>query len=160
MPPPRVKPATPVGLRLVIDVGPDGSRADRRPVGDGIDAHAAHLRDVDHDAAVAGREAGDAVAAAAHGDRQVVAAGEADRGDHVGWAGAPHDECGPAAVVGTVPDPARLLVAVLAGGEDLAADGFPQLLDRCFPEDGDDGVAHDAVPFLVLTSSRSVSGAP
>ena len=37
---------------------------------------------------------GDAVAAAAHGDGEVVAAREADRGDHVGGAGAADDSAG------------------------------------------------------------------
>ena len=104
MPPPSVKPPTPVDgdeaagrgeavrLRLVVDVGPDGAAADGRAARLGVDAHAVHRPEVDHDAVVARREAGDAVAAAAHGDRQVVAAREADRGDHVGRAGAADDQ--------------------------------------------------------------------
>ena len=72
-----------VRLRLVVDVRPDGAAADHRTARGRVDPNAAHRPEVDHDAVVDGREPGDAVAAAAHGDRQVVAAGEADRRDHV-----------------------------------------------------------------------------
>ena len=152
MPPPSVKPATPVeetsppvvaspwawvSWSTSAQTAPPPTVARRAS---GIDADAVHRREVDHDAVVAGREAGDAVAPSAHGDREVVAAREADRGDHVGRAGAPDDERGPPAVVGAVPDPARLVVALGARGEDLSADGLPQLLDRRFPENGGDGV--------------------
>src|SRR5437763_4883327 len=54
-----------VGLRLVIDVGPDRAAADAGPHRRGIDVDATHRREVDHDAVVDGREAGDAVAATA-----------------------------------------------------------------------------------------------
>ena len=103
-----------VRLGLVVDVGPDRTAADGRPARIGIDAHAVHRREVDHDPVVAGREPGDAVAAAAHGDREVVAAREADRGDHVRRAGATDDERRPPAVVGAVPHQARLGVAVVS----------------------------------------------
>ena len=84
----------PVCLGLVVDVGPDRAAADRRAAGGRVDANAAHRREVDHDPVVARREARDAVAAAAYGDREVVAARETDRRDHVGGAGAADDERG------------------------------------------------------------------
>ena len=127
MPPPSVNPATPVRrdeaagrrepvrLRLVVDVGPDGAAANGRPARDRIDANLGHRREVDHDPVVAGGEAGDAVAAAAHGDRQAVAAREADRRDHVRGAAAADDDRRPAIIVLAVPDLARLGVAVVAG---------------------------------------------
>ena len=91
MPPPSVNPAMPVlDTRPPVMASPNawvswstsrpGAAAlgARRAAGR-VDAHAGHRREVDDDAAVAGREARDAVAAAADGDGEVLAAREADR---------------------------------------------------------------------------------
>ena len=51
---------------------------------------------------------------------EVVAAREADGGDHVGGAGAADDERGPPAVVRAVPDPARLGVAASSAGVTIS----------------------------------------
>ena len=56
-----------------VDAGLRARRARAR-----VDLDALHRREVDDDAAVDGGEAGDAVAAAAHGDEQLLAAGELD----------------------------------------------------------------------------------
>ena len=55
-------------------------RATRRSGSTSMSRHAAH---VEHDAVVAQRQAGDGVAAGAHGDRQVAVAGERQRRDDV-----------------------------------------------------------------------------
>ena len=60
---------------------------------------------------------------------EVLAAGELDRAHHVGDAGAAHDQRR-AAVVGAVPDRARLVVAGVAGADHLAAQGLGELGDR------------------------------
>ena len=122
-----------VCLRLVVDVGPHRTAADGRAAGDRVDADLVHLREVDHDSVVDRREAGDAVAAAADCDRQVVAAREADGRDHVGDAGAAHDECG-TALVCSVPDPRGLLIAGVARRHDLAVDRLAQFLHCCLSE--------------------------
>ena len=88
-----------VGLRLVIHVSPHRAAADLGAPGHRIDVDVAHVREVDDDAVVTGREARDAVAAAAHGEGQAMAACEADRGDHIGGAGALHDDRGPAVLI-------------------------------------------------------------
>src|SRR5213079_3222179 len=85
--------------------------------------------------------------AAAYRDRQVVAAREPHRGDHVCRPGAARDERGPAAVVRTVPDTRGLDVPVVSRRQDLPANGFTQLLDCCFPEDRGDCLAHGCSPF-------------
>ena len=135
MPPPSVKPAIaggrdepagdgePEGLRLVVEVAPLHAALGARGAALGVDADALHRREVDDDAAVGGREAGDAVAAAAHGDLEVLAARELDRAHDVGDARAADDERR-AAVVGAVPDRARLVVARVAGRDHLAAHGL------------------------------------
>src|SRR5207248_9043868 len=116
-----------------------------------VDANARHRREVDDDAVVNGREAGDAVAAAADGDREIVAAREADGRDHVRGARAADDEGRRVAVVRAVPDPAGLGVAVVAGREDLTADALPQLLDGRFAEHWCEGLTHLRFPFVVGT---------
>jgi hypothetical protein len=99
-----------------------------RPYGAGarVHAHALQGREVDHHAAVAGREAWDAVAAAAHRHDQVLAAGELERTHDVGDSGAARDERWPA-VVGGVPDRAPLVVVVVAGPDDAATHDLGEL---------------------------------
>ena len=91
MPPPSVSPATPVWDTVPAGVASPNAWAsrsycaERNPglhagaPGDGIDAHAAHGRQVDHEPAVADRLAGEAVATAANRDQQVVGPREAHR---------------------------------------------------------------------------------
>ncbi len=136
-----------VRLRLVVDVRPDRAAAD---VGDArvrVDPDVPHRREVDDEAVVGRREPGDAVRAAAHRERQVVAAREADRRDHVGGARTAHDQRRAAFVEHAVPDVAGLLVAGVAGGDHLALHGLAKLLHRRFPDHRGDRCTH--VPLLV-----------
>ena len=57
----------PVRLRRLVELGEQRAAANAGGATFGIDLGAAHPREVDHDAVVAGREAGDAVAAAPNG---------------------------------------------------------------------------------------------
>ena len=91
---------------------------------------------------------GDAVAAAANGDRQVVAAREADGRDHVRRAGAADDQRRAPAVVCPVPDPARLRIPIVGRGQDLASGGIPQLLHGGFAEHGSKRFRHVVLPFF------------
>jgi hypothetical protein len=167
MPPPSVKPATPVDetrppvvARLCGCVSLSTSAQTAPPP---TVARLVHLREIDHDPVVAGREAGDAVAAAADGDQQVVAAGEAHRGRHVAGVGAADDERR-APVVSAVPHLARLCVRSVGRGDDLAVDALSQLLHRRLSKNPRTGDCHD-VPFVrgvrgVLSSDalRGLSG--
>ena len=152
-----------VRLRLVVDVGPDGAAAHRGAPRGGIDVDLVHLREIDHDPVVAGREPGDAVAPAADCDLEVVAAGEAHRGRHVAGGGAADDERR-APVVSAVPHLARLRVAGVGRGDHLAFDALSQLLHRRFSKHPRTRDCHD-VPFVrgmrgVLSSEalRGLSG--
>jgi hypothetical protein len=71
--------------------------------------------------------AADAVAARAHRDEQVALAGETDRSDDVGDAGAACD-AGRAAVDRTVPDRAGLVVAFVFAADHRPVDRVPQSL--------------------------------
>ena len=93
-----------------------------------IDADAVQLRHVDHDPAVADREAGEAVAAAAHRERQTRLLREPDRRDHVVGPRAARDQRR-VAVDRPVPDLAVLVVAGVAGLDQLAAEGAAQLIE-------------------------------
>ena len=68
----------------------------------------------------------------------------------VGRAGTADDQRRAPAVVHAVPDPGRLGVPVVLGGDDLAAHGLAQLLDRRFPENRCECLAHVLLPFLVV----------
>ena len=96
--------------------GAPGGRGHPAPV---VDPDPGHGRQVDDDAAVAGREPGVAVAAAPDGDQQLLVAGEADGHDHVVGAGAAGDH-GRVAVGGGVPDRPGPVVARVAGEHQLA----------------------------------------
>ena len=76
---------------------------------------------VDHQAAVGDRAAGDVVAAAADGDLEARLPCEAHRGGDVGRAAAAGDDRRPA-IDQTVLDPAGGVVAVVAGREDPPGD--------------------------------------
>ena len=86
-----------------------------------VDVGAAHPGEVDHDPVVAGREPGDAVAAAAHRDQELLLAGEAERLDDVVDATGPHDERG-APVGHPVPDRASRVVPGVVREDDLAGE--------------------------------------
>ena len=108
-----------VGLRLVIDVAPQGAALNESRALDGIDRDSAHRRQVDHDPAVAHCGAGDVVTAAANGDLEVVVAGEPHGCGHVGGAATAGDQSR-APVDGAVPDGAGIVVGIVVGGEHVA----------------------------------------
>src|ERR1035438_315295 len=111
--------------------------------------HVAQCREVDHDPVVTGREAGDAVPAAADGDREIVASREADRRDHVRSAGAAHDQRWSSPVVLAVPDPSGLLVAGVRGRDDLAAYRLPELFHGRLAKHGRECFGHlDLLPVI------------
>ena len=147
-----------VRLSFVVDVGPGRSGADGGAAGARIQANLVQPREIDHDPAVAGREARNAVTAAADGDGQVVAAREADGRDHVGRTGAADDKRGSAMVVVAVPDAAGLGVALVVGRDDLAAHGLSQLPDRRFPENRGDGLTHVPLPSFHLGQRNVIPG--
>ena len=117
----------PVRLRRVVELGEQRAAAHAGGAPLRIDVGAAHPREVDHDAVVAGREAGDAVAAAPNGDDQLLLTGEAECRDDVVGARRPHDQRRPA-VDHAVPDRARCVVAWVVGADDLARESVGQLV--------------------------------
>ncbi len=92
-----------------VEIAERAATAGARDATDGIDLHAPHGRAVDHEATVARRLAGEAVAAAAHGHREALCAREQDCAHHVGGIGAAHDGGRPA-IDRCIPDRPRVLV--------------------------------------------------
>ena len=143
MPPPRVKPPSPVvetrppvtaspnawvSWSKSAQVAPPCATARRRLR---VDRDGLHRREVEDDPAVAGGEPGDAVRAAAYRERQALAAGELHRLDHVGGAGAADDQRRMLVVRG-VPDRTCLVVVAVARSDHLTADRSLQLAHRGF----------------------------
>src|SRR5574338_662686 len=122
MPPPSVRPPTPV-----VEMIPPGAA---RP-----------KRQVDDQAAIDGAEAGHAVAPATNRQVEAGVAGSTDHGHHVGRIYALADRAG-SAVVHDVVDGAGLVVVGIRGGDDATAHRFGQCLDR---------VAHGVLLRLRLT---------
>ena len=140
MPPPSVNPPSPggrdqpagggqaVGLRGGVEPGPLRPAAGHRSTRRGVHLDGRHRRQVDDDAVVAGREPGDAVRAAADGDRQALARREANGPHHVVGAGGTHDHRR-ALVDRAVPDVACLLVLIVAGPHEGALELPLELVD-------------------------------
>ena len=125
-------------LRAAFDPGGAGHRVDADPV---------HRREIDDQPVVDSAQPRAVVAAAADGHEDVVVAGEVDRGDDVGDVRALGDE-GRVLVDHRVVDRAGLVVAGIAGLDEIAAHGGGQSLDGCFVEGrGDlDRRCHDVPP--------------
>lgn len=111
-------------LGLVVELAPDQAALGLDRFCPGVNADALEAGQVDHQAAVAHGVAGRAVAAATHGDLQIVRAGEVDGVDHVRDAGAADDQAGPP-VDHAVPDLAGVVVAVVARADDRSANVLP-----------------------------------
>ena len=120
MPPPSVRPATPVCVTIPPVVArpnawvsrsssPRARRPEPSPCAPPDRRDPLHRPQVDDDAAVADRVAGEAVPPASHGDREAGAPGEPHRRDHVRDAGAARDQRR-IAIDRPVPDPAVLVV--------------------------------------------------
>jgi len=95
-------------------------RAARGHAGDAtrdVDGDVPHRRAIDHQAAITGGVAGEAMATATHRDAKVVRAGEVDGALHVSDVGALGHRCG-ATVDRGVPDRARVVVRGVVGQHD------------------------------------------
>ena len=115
-------------LRRRVDLAERRAGLDARGARLRIDADRPHLREVDEHRRVGDGEAGDLVPAAAHAEEQVVVAGEADRGHHVGGVrGADHERR--AAVDHRVPERAGLVVARLPGQRHAAGHAAAKSVD-------------------------------
>ena len=116
-------------LRLPVAVAPGCAALCADDSGGRIDVHAAHLRQVDHQAVVVDGVTGDVVAAALDRQGELVLAGEVDRVDDVRRARALDDHRRPS-VDQPVPDRPRLVVAVLSGPQNPSADPRDEGVDR------------------------------
>ena len=146
-------------LGLVIEVRPGAAalgdgRAARR-----VDAHRGHARQVDDDAAVAGRVSGKRMPTAADGHDEVLAAREVDRPHDVGDAGALDDQRRPL-VVRAVPDRPRLVVALVLGPDELSAQALLELAERRLAEHVRDGRFRRHVFELLRRDVRTRSTLP
>jgi hypothetical protein len=117
-----------VRLGGAVDIGPERSAADTDDPALGVDDDLVQAADVEHDAVVAQRQAGDRVTARAHRDRQVVVTGEAERGDHVGRVEAAHHGARPA-VDHRVEQGAGVLVGRVARHVDAAVQAEGELFE-------------------------------
>jgi hypothetical protein len=118
-------------LRLVVEVAEERAAADACDAALRIDAHAAHARKVDHDPVVTGREARNAVPAAAHRDRKLLRSREADGRDDVGGTRRADDHRR-AAVDHPVPDRARRLVRRILREDHLTRESGGESPPCCF----------------------------
>ena len=103
-------------LGFVVELAPGDSalRAGRAP--DGIDPHAPHPGQVDHQTVVADGIAGNVMATAAYRQQQMMGAGELDTLEDIGHTSTADNQCR-ASVNHGIPDLASLLVARLTGTE-------------------------------------------
>ena len=119
----------PERLRLAVELTQQHARLGPCGSSLGIDADPSHLTEVDDQAAVHGRQAGEAVPPASHGDRESRPAPEPHGRDDVRHAGAPRDQGG-AAVDRAVPDLPVLIVGGISGANDRSAEGGFEVAQR------------------------------
>ena len=86
-------------LRSIVELAEQRAAVAAGDPSVGIDRDTAHPRQVDEHAVVAGREARHAVAAAPHGDDEVLFAGETERGDDVRGVQRPDDDAGRRSII-------------------------------------------------------------
>ena len=119
----------PVLLRGAVELLEKRSALDSRGPLCWIYLDRSHPRKVDHDAGVARGEAGNAMAAAPHGDDEIVLSREAHRGDDILDPRAARDKCG-IAVGDGVPNGSARVVITVAGQDQLAAKVLLKLSER------------------------------
>ena len=85
-----------------VEVEPRRAALGAREPRIGVDRDGTHRREVDHEAVVADAVPGRVVAASAHGDLQLLCAGEVESRGDVGRAGAARDQRRPAVDQGVV----------------------------------------------------------
>jgi hypothetical protein len=123
-----------VKLRLAVELSPEHAGLGPGGARRRVDPYPLHVREVDHESAVAERVTPDAVAAGADRHRQLALAREANGRDDVGDPAAERD-AGGMAVDRSVPDRASGVVARVARQHHLAAERVckslePDLIDR------------------------------
>src|SRR2546425_8169942 len=116
-----------VGGRVEVAPGGAAFRAGRAPLR--VDANAAHAGQVDHDPFVNRSEARHAVRASPDRKIQSSLAREIDRRHHVARVGGPHDDLR-TLVDHSVPHLARLVIALVIGGDDVTPDLLAKLVYR------------------------------
>jgi hypothetical protein len=136
------------GMRGVVEIAEHGTAPDGDERSFGIDPHAVHRREVDHEPAVDASEPAAAVAAAADGDVEPLAPAEVHRRDHVGGVAAARDQRRPL-VDHRVVEPARVVVAVVGRREHRPAERRAQRL-RALQDCG-----HEPSFSVSLSGSRS-----
>ncbi len=116
----------PVRLRLPIELSEEHAGLSPRGAGLRIDVDALHRSQIDDDAAVADRVAGEAVTAAFDGEGEIGPPRERHGRAHIGGAGAPSDQGG-TPVDGAVPDRPALVVGGVARPHEVPGEGGLQL---------------------------------
>src|SRR6266545_961137 len=116
----------PEGLRLAVDIPPGRPTLHAHSPSAGIDPHATHRRQIQHQPVIADAVTGDAMPPGAHRRQQLLLAGQVDRVDDVGGARALHDQAR-TAIHPPILDNTRLLIAVILGRQQPTPEGHPKL---------------------------------
>lgn len=115
-------------LSLVVEIPVEDAGLQANRSRRGIDTDSLHAREIQHQAVVPQGRTCDVVPAGTHGQRDIPLAGEAQRGEHVGHAGAARDS-GRSLVDHGVPEGARRIEAGSRGQQHLA----PELVLQGIP---------------------------
>ncbi len=118
-----------VRLRRCVEVLEGGATARTDPPGRRVDRDVAHRGEVDDKPFVDRAEAGDVVAAAAHGERDAGLARDAEGRDDVPGPAAARD-CDGMEVDHAVPHAARLVVGLVTGANQLAGQRRGELVEH------------------------------
>src|SRR5919107_210735 len=141
----------PKELGLPVELAPQRACVGTRPTRLGIHPHALEAGEIYQYPIVDHAASGDAVPAAADGQRQAILAREVYGIDHVGRAGRAHDERWPL-IDHAVVDLASFVVAIVLRAYKLAPEARRELLDGRFLE----GSARGHLRVVVLTVHHSM----
>ena len=137
-----------------VDLGPGQPAAHARDPALGVDHELAQAADVDHEAVLDERQAGDGVAAAAHRDAQVARPRERERGAHLVRVRAARDVARPR-LDHAVEERAGVLVLGLAGVVEMAPQRVAELVQGGVMDDRHSSPRRRPVPAIPAVSALS-----
>ena len=115
----------PEGLGLAIDIPPGRPALDAHDTSVGIDPHATHRRQIQHQPVIADAVAGDAMSSSPHRGQQLLLAGQVDRVDDISGARALHDQAR-AAICQAILDNPGLVIPVVLRRQQPTPKGHPK----------------------------------
>jgi hypothetical protein len=119
------------GMSFMVKVAPSRPTLSPSSVPHWINTNAVHSGQIDHDATIAYRKAGNTVATTTHRYQKIVGTGEIDGVNHIGNPSAAGDQRR-VSVDHPIMDLANKVIGLTAGVEQFAPQALLEFFDHCF----------------------------